>query len=64
MDLSNQVIAYVGPGAGLSALGALWALIASIGIALGAILVWPIRFLIRKIRGKNKPQDVKKKDEQ
>ncbi len=49
-----MVLAYVGPGAGLSALGALWALIASVGIAFGLILIWPFRFLIRKIRGKGK----------
>lgn len=48
------ITAYVGPGAGLSALGALWALIASIFTALGVILFWPIRFLIRKIRGGKK----------
>ncbi|MBN2162262.1 MAG: hypothetical protein JXR25_04110 [Pontiellaceae bacterium] len=63
MDLPNHIIAYVGPGAGLSALGALWALIASIGIALGAILIWPIRAVIRKIRGPKAPSDgVEKQD--
>jgi membrane protein implicated in regulation of membrane protease activity len=35
--------AYIGPGAGLSLLGALWALIAAIAAALGFILLWPIR---------------------
>ena len=63
MDLSNMVIGYVGPGAGLSALGALWALIASIGIAVGAILIWPIRAVIRKIRGPKAPENgVEKQD--
>ncbi|WP_372807966.1 hypothetical protein [Pontiella sp.] len=52
MVLIPDTLGYVGPGAGLSALGALWALIASIGLALGVILVWPFRYLIRKIRGK------------
>lgn len=52
-----MILAYVGPGAGLSALGALWALIASIGMALGVILIWPFRFLIRKIRGRKKDSD-------
>jgi hypothetical protein len=49
-----MVLAYVGPGAGLSALGALWALIASVGLAFGVILIWPFRFLLRKIRGRKK----------
>lgn len=49
-----MVLAYVGPGAGLSALGALWALIASIGIAVGVVLIWPFRFVIRKIRNRKK----------
>jgi len=48
------ITAYVGPGAGLSALGALWALIASIFTALVVILFWPIRYLIRKMRGGRK----------
>lgn len=52
-----MILAYVGPGAGLSALGALWALIASIGVALGVILIWPFRFLIRKIRSRKKDSD-------
>lgn len=41
--------AYVGPGAGITALGALWALIATVFITLGGLLIWPIRaFLKRK----------------
>jgi type VI protein secretion system component VasK len=35
--------AYIGPGAGLSLLGALWALIAAIVAALGFIVLWPLR---------------------
>jgi len=35
--------AYIGPGAGLSLLGALWALIAAIAAALGFIVMWPFR---------------------
>lgn len=37
--------AYVGPGAGLSLLGALWGLLLSIGAALGFIILWPLRRL-------------------
>ena len=35
--------AYIGPGAGLSLLGALWALIAAVVAAVGFIGLWPIR---------------------
>ena len=35
--------AYIGPGAGLSLLGALWALIVAVVAALGFIVLWPIR---------------------
>ena len=40
--------AYVGPGAGVSVLGALWGLIVGVVMALGVILFWPIRMMMRK----------------
>jgi len=40
--------AYVGPGAGVSALGALWGLIVGVVMALGIVLFWPIRIMLRK----------------
>ena len=43
-------LAYVGPGAGISMLGALWGLIVGVVMALGVILFWPIRMMIRKMR--------------
>ena len=43
--------AYVGPGAGISLLGALWGLLAGVVVAIGVVLFWPIRALIRKARG-------------
>ena len=60
MILTAGILAYVGPGAGLSALGALWGLIASLVMALGAILIWPIRFLLRKARKKKEASNEKK----
>ncbi|HZP67569.1 MAG TPA: hypothetical protein VFB32_14800 [Rudaea sp.] len=44
--------AYIGPGAGLSVLGSLWAVLVGIVLALFAILSWPIRVLWRRLRGK------------
>jgi membrane protein implicated in regulation of membrane protease activity len=46
--------AYVGPGAGLSLLGALWALIAAIGAALAFIVLWPWRRAMRRRAAKKK----------
>ncbi|WP_348672279.1 hypothetical protein [uncultured Abyssibacter sp.] len=42
--------AYVGPGAGLSLLGALWGLIAALGAAVLFVLLWPIRRARRRRR--------------
>ena len=43
-------MAYIGPGAGLSLLGALWGLLAAIGAALLFVISWPIRRMIRRNR--------------
>jgi len=40
--------AYVGPGAGLTLLGALWGLIVAVVLSLGFILLWPLRKLMRR----------------
>jgi hypothetical protein len=45
---SGTAVAYVGPGAGISVLGALWGLIVGIVMAVGVILFWPIRIMLRK----------------
>lgn len=42
--------AYVGPGAGLSLLGALWGVVAAIGAALLFVIMWPIRRMRRRKR--------------
>lgn len=42
--------AYVGPGAGLSLLSALWGLLCAIGAAFLFVIMWPIRRLRRKRR--------------
>lgn len=43
-------IAYVGPGAGLSVLSALWGLLVAVAVALGFVLLWPLRRLLRTRR--------------
>lgn len=44
--------AYVGPGAGLSLLSALWGIIAAIGVALLFVIMWPIRRMRRRRRAR------------
>lgn len=55
LGLAAPAIAYVGPGAGLTLLGALWGLIAAIVMSVGFIILWPFRrFLFgrrRKVGG-------------
>lgn len=45
---ASPAIAYVGPGAGLTLLGALWGLIAAVVVSVGFILLWPLRRLMRR----------------
>ena len=52
LGLSEIAIAYVGPGAGLTLIGSLIGLLIAILTALGIILFWPVRALIRRIRAK------------
>lgn len=40
--------AYVGPGAGLSLLAALWGLVVAIGVAVIFFVMWPIRRMRRR----------------
>lgn len=40
--------AYIGPGAGITMLGALWGVVVAVLLALGAVLFWPIRALLRR----------------
>jgi hypothetical protein len=40
--------AYIGPGAGITVLGALWAVVVAIVLALAGLLAWPIRTMMRR----------------
>jgi len=51
---AGPALAYIGPGAGLGALGAVWGFIIAILVAIVIVLSWPIRILLRKLK-KNKP---------
>lgn len=40
--------AYVGPGAGLSLLGALWAVVVAVFAALFFVVMWPLRKMMKR----------------
>lgn len=42
--------AYVGPGAGLTLIGSLIGVVVAVVLAIGAVLLWPLRRLIRKFK--------------
>ncbi|MFC3284046.1 hypothetical protein [Litchfieldella rifensis] len=48
LGLALPAQAYVGPGAGLSLLTALWGLIAAVGVAVVFLVMWPIRRMRRR----------------
>jgi type VI protein secretion system component VasK len=50
--LATPAFAYIGPGAGITVLGALWGIIVTVFVALGAVLLWPIRGLFRRRRAR------------
>ena len=46
----NEAYSYVGPGVAITMLGALWAVLVAVVLALVGILLWPIRALIFRWR--------------
>ena len=48
LGMAGEAMAYVGPGAGITMLGALWGVIVAIVLALAAMLYWPIRAVLRR----------------
>ncbi len=46
--LSGPAWAYVGPGAGISLLSSVVGLFVAVGVALGLVLLWPLRALWRR----------------
>jgi hypothetical protein len=47
---AEPAAAYVGPGAGLSLLGAFWGLVLAIGAALAFVILWPVRRMLKRRR--------------
>jgi hypothetical protein len=46
--LPAAAMAYVGPGAGITLLGALWAVIVAVVLMVGGLLAWPFRAFLRR----------------
>lgn len=55
LSLNGPAAAYIGPGAGITMLGALWGVLVAILLAVGAVLYWPIKVLLRRRRRANAP---------
>jgi hypothetical protein len=45
-----NALAYMGPGAGTTLIGALWAVIIAVVLMMGGLLVWPIRAFWRRLK--------------
>ncbi len=52
---ATPALAYGGPGAGVEFIGYFLALLAWLGMCFSAIFLWPLRALLRKIRGRKNP---------
>jgi membrane protein implicated in regulation of membrane protease activity len=50
IGIVGEAAAYVGPGAGLSLIGAFWGLVVAVVAALSFIIIWPFRRMFRKGR--------------
>ena len=48
LSLGTPALAYIGPGAGISVLGSLLGILGTIIVAIGAILFWPIRKMLKR----------------
>lgn len=54
----STAFAYIGPGAGMSVLGSLLGILATIFVAIGAIIIWPLRkFMKRRKARRNSPSN-------
>jgi membrane protein implicated in regulation of membrane protease activity len=55
---ATPAFAYIGPGSGISLLGGIWSVLVGIVLALAAILFWPIRLMIKRMRRRKNEETV------
>jgi hypothetical protein len=55
LDVPPALLAYIGPGAGLDLIPQFLSLLALAGLALSAVLLWPVKTFLRWLRGGKKP---------
>ncbi len=53
IGLSEPALAYIGPGAGLGAIGAFLGLVATVLLTIGVLVLWPVRRFLRRARNKS-----------
>lgn len=56
LSLPSVAMAYVGPGAGITLIGALWAVIIAILLMVGGLVAWPLRALMRRRKKASAPK--------
>ena len=54
----GPALAYIGPGAGISVLGSLLSILATIFVAIGAVLFWPLRKLMKRRKARRESATV------
>ena len=54
---AEPALAYIGPGVGISMLGALWAVIATIFVALMGIVLWPLRAMLKRRKANKQSEE-------
>lgn len=51
----SSTLAYIGPGAGISVLGSMLGILATILVAIGAIIAWPLRKFSQRRKQRRNP---------
>lgn len=62
LGFGQDASAYIGPGAGLSMLGAFWGLVVAVVAALSFLLLWPLRKMFKKNKAADGNADVAREE--
>jgi hypothetical protein len=60
--LPGAALAYIGPGPGITLLGALVAVGAAVLVAVGGVVLWPLRAYLRRRRARRSPVEARGED--